>query len=315
MAFAHKSLLGIAQLSTEDILTILSVAETFYEISERRIKKVPTLRGKTVVNLFMEPSTRTRASFEIAEKRLSADGINLSPSSSSTKKGETLLDTARNLQAMHPDILVMRHRAAGAPHFLDRHIQAAIINAGDGAHEHPTQALLDAFTIRRQGMPFGRLNVAIIGDIAHSRVARSNILCLTRLGANVRVCGPRTMLQPGLEALGATVCHRLDDALDGVDVAMALRVQLERFGGEALLPNAREYARQFGLNRKRLEHMKPDGLVMHPGPINRGVEMDPEVADGERSVILEQVTSGVAVRMALLYLMAGGSPDSVVKES
>lgn len=315
MAFAHKSLLGIAQLSTEDIITILNVAETFHEISLRRIKKVPTLRGKTVVNLFMEPSTRTRASFEIAEKRLSADGLNLSPSSSSVKKGETLLDTARNLQAMHPDILVIRHRAAGSPHFLDKHIDAAVINAGDGAHEHPTQALLDAFTIRRQGKSFARLEVAIIGDIAHSRVARSNILCLTRLGAKVRVCGPRTMLQPGLEKLGATLYDRLDDALEGVDVAMALRVQLERFGGDALLASTREYARQFGLNRKRLERIKADGLVMHPGPINRGVEMEPDVADGDRSVILEQVTSGVAVRMALLYLMAGGSPDSVTKES
>ncbi len=315
MAFAHRSLLGIAQLSAEDIITILNVAETFYEISERRIKKVPTLRGKTVVNLFMEPSTRTRASFEIAEKRLSADGLNISPSTSSVKKGETLLDTAKNLQAMAPDILVMRHRAAGAPHFLDQHIAAAVINAGDGAHEHPTQALLDAFTMRRQGKRFHRLEVTIVGDIAHSRVARSNILCLTKLGANVRVCGPRTMLEPGLETLGAKVVYDLDEALEGADVAMALRVQLERFGGDALLASTREYARFFGINRKRLERVKPDALVMHPGPINRGVEMEPDVADGERSVILDQVTSGVAVRMALLYLLAGGSPDTVAKES
>ncbi len=315
MAFAHRSLLGIAQLSAEDIITILNVAETFFEISERRIKKVPTLRGKTVVNLFMEPSTRTRASFEIAEKRLSADGLNISPSTSSVKKGETLLDTAQNLQAMHPDILVMRHRAAGAPHFLHRHIRASVINAGDGAHEHPTQALLDAFTMRRQGKRFQRLEVVIVGDVAHSRVARSNILCLSKLGARVRVCGPRTMLEPHLESLGAQVAYGLDEALEGADVVMALRVQLERFGGDALLSTAREYARYFGINQRRLERVKPDALVMHPGPINRGVEMEPDVADGDRSVILDQVTSGVAVRMALLYLLAGGSPDSVAKES
>lgn len=315
MAFEHRSLLGIAQLSAEDIISILNVAETFHEISERRIKKVPTLRGKTVVNLFMEPSTRTRASFEIAEKRLSADSLNLSPSTSSVKKGETLLDTARNLQAMRPDILVIRHSAAGAPHFLDQHVGASIINAGDGAHEHPTQALLDAFTLRRQGKRFQRLEVAIVGDIAHSRVARSNILCLTKLGARVRVAGPGTMLEPGLASLGARVCRSLDEALDGVDVAMALRVQLERFGGDPLLSSRREYARTFGINRRRVARLKPDALVMHPGPINRGVEMDPDVADGDRSVILEQVTSGVAVRMALLYLLAGGSPDTVSKES
>ncbi|MDY0003062.1 MAG: aspartate carbamoyltransferase catalytic subunit [Polyangia bacterium] len=314
MAFAHHSLLGIAQLSAEDIMTILRVAETFHEISERRIKKVPTLRGKTVVNFFMEPSTRTRASFEIAEKRLSADSLNFSPSTSSVTKGETLLDTAKNLQAMKPDILVMRHRAAGSPHFLAKHIEAAVINAGDGAHEHPTQALLDAFTMRRQGKAFGRLEVTIVGDIAHSRVARSNLLCLTKLGAHVRLCGPKTMLEPGLEALGARLYHDLDAALEGADVVMALRVQLERFGGDTLLPSAREYARCFGINRSRLERVKPDALVMHPGPINRGVEIEPEVADGERSVILEQVTSGVAVRMALLYLLSGGSPDAVAKD-
>lgn len=314
MAFAHRSLLGIAQLSAEDILTILNVAETFYEISERRIKKVPTLRGKTVVNLFMEPSTRTRASFEIAEKRLSADSLNFSPSTSSVTKGETLLDTARNLQAMRPDILVMRHSAAGSPHFLAKHIDAAVINAGDGAHEHPTQALLDAFTMRRQGKSFNRLEVTLVGDIAHSRVARSNILCLTKLGARVRVTGPRTMLEPGLETLGAQVVLDLDEALEGADVVMALRVQLERFGGDALLSSAREYARTFGINTRRLIRAKPDALVMHPGPMNRGVEIEPDVADGERSVILYQVTSGVAVRMALLYLLAGGSPDTVAKD-
>ena len=275
---------------------------------------MPTLRGKTVVNLFMEPSTRTRASFEIAEKRLSADSLNFSPSTSSVSKGETLLDTAKNLQAMKPDILVMRHRAPGSPHFLAKHIDAAVINAGDGAHEHPTQALLDAFTMRRQGKSFPRLEVTLVGDIAHSRVARSNLLCLTKLGARVRVCGPRTMLEPGLETLGAHVCHDLDEALEGADVVMALRVQLERFGGDALLASAREYARTFGINKKRLERVKPDALVMHPGPINRGVEIEPEVADGDRSVILDQVTSGVAVRMALLYLLSGGSPDAVAKD-
>jgi aspartate carbamoyltransferase catalytic subunit len=313
MAWNHKHLLGIAQLSAEDIITVLNVAETFFEISERRIKKVPTLRGKTVVNFFMEPSTRTRASFEVAEKRLSADGLNFSPSSSSVQKGETLLDTAQNLQAMKPDILVIRHQAAGSPHFLAKHIAASVVNAGDGTHEHPTQALLDAFTIRRMGKPFRKLEVAIVGDIAHSRVARSNLLCLTRLGCNVRVCGPRTMLQPGLAELGARVCHRLEEALEGADIAMALRIQTERFGGDPLLPSAREYARFFGINRERLALLKPDGLVMHPGPINRGVELEAEVADGERSVILDQVTSGVAVRMAVLYLLSGGSPDSVTK--
>jgi len=307
MSFGHRHLLGIEQLSREDILTILNLAGTFKEISERRIKKVPTLRGRTVVNLFMEPSTRTRVSFEIAEKRLSADGVNISISTSAVVKGETLLDTARNLQAMNPDAVVIRHSAAGSPHFLARNIAASVINAGDGSHEHPTQALLDCMTIREHKSEFEGLKVAIVGDISHSRVARSDILAFSKLGAKVAVAGPATMLQPGLEALGCTTHTQLDSAVEGADVVMMLRIQKERLGGESLFANSREYARTFGLNRKRLDLLKPDAIVMHPGPINRGVEMQPEVADGKRSVILEQVANGVAVRMAVLYLLAGES--------
>ncbi|MCD6497171.1 MAG: aspartate carbamoyltransferase catalytic subunit [Deltaproteobacteria bacterium] len=307
MSFGHRHLLGIEQLSREDILTILNLAGTFKEISERRIKKVPTLRGRTVVNLFMEPSTRTRVSFEIAEKRLSADGVNISISTSAVVKGETLLDTARNLQAMNPDAVVIRHSAAGSPHFLARNIAASVINAGDGSHEHPTQALLDCMTIREHKSEFEGLKVAIVGDISHSRVARSDILALSKLGAKVAVAGPATMLQPGLETLGCTTHTQLDSAVEGADVVMMLRIQKERLGGESLFANSREYARTFGLNRKRLDLLKPDAIVMHPGPINRGVEMQPEVADGKQSVILEQVANGVAVRMAVLYLLAGES--------
>ncbi len=304
LVFRHEHLLGIEQLSAEEILTVLNLAETFREISERRIKKVPTLRGKTVVNLFMEPSTRTRVSFEIAEKRLSADGVNISASGSAVQKGETLLDTARNLEAMNPDVVVIRHRAAGAPHFLARHIRASVVNAGDGAHEHPTQALLDCMTIRQHKGRIEGLVVAIVGDIAHSRVARSDILALSKLGAEVRVAGPATMLQPGLENLGCRTFTNVEEALEGADVVMMLRIQRERLGGESLFADTREYARTFGLNLQRLSLAKPDAIVMHPGPINRGVEMLPEVADGERSVILEQVANGVAVRMAVLYLLA-----------
>jgi aspartate carbamoyltransferase catalytic subunit len=308
MSFSQRHLLDIESLSREEILTVLDLAERFREISERPIKKVPTLRGRTVINLFMESSTRTRTSFEIAEKRLSADSINISPSTSSTVKGETLLDTARNLQAMNPQILVIRHSQAGAPHFLAQRIEASVINAGDGVHAHPTQALLDCATIRRSKGRVEGLEVAIVGDIAHSRVARSNIQALRKLGASVRVSGPRTMIPPGLTELGVTVTSRIEEAIEGADVVMMLRIQAERMGGQSLFPSQREYARTFGLNRHRLELSKADAIVMHPGPINRGVELDPEVADGPRSVILEQVTYGVAVRMATLYLLAGSPP-------
>jgi aspartate carbamoyltransferase catalytic subunit len=308
MQFKHRHLLDIESLSREDILTILNLAERFKEISERPIKKVPTLRGKTVVNLFMEPSTRTRSSFEIAEKRLSADSLNLSPSTSSTVKGETLLDTVKNLQAMAPQILVMRHREAGAPHFISQRIEASVVNAGDGHHAHPTQALLDCATIRRAKGKLEGLEIAIIGDIAHSRVARSNIHAMRKLGAWVRVSGPRTMIPPGLAELGVRVFPSIQAAVEGADVVMMLRIQQERMGGQSLFPSQREYARTFGLNRQVLALAKPDAIVMHPGPINRGVELDPDLADGERSVILEQVTYGVAVRMAVLYLMAGSPP-------
>jgi aspartate carbamoyltransferase catalytic subunit len=308
MQFKHRHLLDIESLSREDILTILNLAERFKEISERPIKKVPTLRGKTVVNLFMEPSTRTRSSFEIAEKRLSADSLNLSPSTSSTVKGETLLDTVKNLQAMAPQILVMRHREAGAPHFISQRIEASVVNAGDGHHAHPTQALLDCATIRRAKGKLEGLEIAIIGDIAHSRVARSNIHAMRKLGAWVRVSGPRTMIPPGLAELGVRVFPSIQAAVEGADVVMMLRIQQERMGGQSLFPSQREYARTFGLNRQVLALANPDAIVMHPGPINRGVELDPDLADGERSVILEQVTYGVAVRMAVLYLMAGSPP-------
>ncbi len=302
--FNHRHLLGIEQLSRDDIVTILNLAETFKEISDRKIKKVPTLRGKTVVNLFMEPSTRTRVSFEVAEKRLSADGVNISISTSAVVKGETLLDTARNLQAMNPDVIVMRHSAAGSPHFLSKRIAASVVNAGDGSHEHPTQALLDCLTIRDYKGDFEGLTVAIVGDIAHSRVARSDILALSKLGATVHVAGPATMLQPGLEELGCKTFTRVEPAIEGADVVMMLRIQKERLGGESLFADTREYSRAFGLNRQRVALAKSDAVIMHPGPINRGVEMQPEVADGERSVIMEQVANGVAVRMAVLYLLA-----------
>ena len=266
---------------------------------------MPTLRGKTVINLFLEPSTRTRTSFEIAAKRLSADAVNISGSASSTTKGETLLDTARNLDAMSPDVVVVRHAQAGAAEMLARQLRAGVVNAGDGAHEHPTQALLDCSTIRAHKGKLDGLEVAICGDIRHSRVARSNIWALTKLGAHVRVAAPRTLLAPGLADMGASVHERIEPALEGADVVMMLRIQKERMGG-SLFPNTREYSRYFGLNPRRLELAKPDAIVMHPGPINRGVEIDPAVADGPRAVILDQVARGVAVRMAVLYLLAGG---------
>jgi aspartate carbamoyltransferase catalytic subunit len=303
--FAQRHLLGIETLDAEELRTILDLGERFLEIAERPIKKVPTLRGKTVINLFLEPSTRTRTSFEIAAKRLSADAVNISGSASSTVKGETLVDTARNLDAMSPDVVVVRHAQAGAALMLSQRIRASVVNAGDGAHEHPTQALLDCSTIRAHKGRIEGQTVVICGDIAHSRVARSNLFALTKLGAKVRVAGPRTLLPIGIEAMGAQVFDRLEPALDGADVVMMLRIQTERRAG-GRFPNTREYSRYFGLNARRLALAKPDAIVMHPGPMNRGVEIDPSVADGPRSVILDQVARGVAVRMAVLYLLGGG---------
>ncbi|MCC6141255.1 MAG: aspartate carbamoyltransferase catalytic subunit [Nitrospira sp.] len=306
MSLKHKNLLSLAPLSVEDITLILETADSFKEVSGREIKKVPALRGRTVVNLFFEPSTRTRTSFELAAKRLSADVINFSPSSSSVVKGETLLDTARNIEAMQADIIVLRHSSAGAAETLARGVKSSVINAGDGWHEHPTQALLDLYTIRERGMAFKGLRVAIVGDVAHSRVARSNILALTKLGAEVRVVGPATMIPLGIEKLGVRVFHHLDEGLRDVQVVMMLRLQLER-QGRALFPTIREYARLYGLTAERMKLADPKAIVMHPGPINRGVEIAPEVADSLSSVILDQVANGVAVRMGVLYLMSGSN--------
>jgi len=305
MSFGHKHILGIEHLSKEDIHFILDTADSFKEINNRDIKKVPTLRGKTIINLFFEASTRTRTSFEIAGKRLSADTVNISASSSSVVKGETLEDTARNIEAMHPDIIVMRHGASGAPHYLADRLDCAIVNAGDGAHEHPSQALLDLFTMREKKGRLEGLKVAIIGDITHSRVVRSNIYALTKVGAEVRLAGPGTMVPPGIEKLGAEVFTDINEAIRDADVVMMLRIQLER-QGKTLLPSLREYSRFYGLNPENLKLAKPDALVMHPGPMNRGVEISSAVADGEQNVILDQVENGVAVRMAILYLVAGG---------
>ncbi len=311
MPLHRKDLLGIAELNAGEIELILETAETFRDINTRQIKKVPTLRGKTVINLFFEASTRTRTSFEIAAKRLSADAINISASTSSVVKGETLVDTALNLQAMAPDAIVIRHSSSGAPARVAAIARAAVINAGDGTHEHPTQALLDALTIRHHKRQLGGLKVAIIGDILHSRVARSNIHLLTRLGAEVVLAGPRTLLPFGLEKVidarpgSLRFAASIEEALRGADVVMTLRLQLERQSG-GFFPTLREYSTQFGLNRRRLELAKPDAIVLHPGPINRGVEIDSDVADGTTSVILDQVENGVAVRMAILYLLAGG---------
>jgi aspartate carbamoyltransferase catalytic subunit len=308
--FRYKDLLGIRQLSPDEIHELLNTAESFRDISRREIKKVPTLRGRTVINLFFEPSTRTRTSFEIAAKRLSADAINISPSVSSLSKGETLLDTARNLEAMAPDCIVVRHSCAGAPQQLAKVCSAGIVNAGDGAHEHPTQALLDALTIREHKKDFAGLQVAIVGDILHSRVARSNIHLLTKLGATVRVAGPGTFLPEELGSLveeGLIVESRIEHALDDADVVMVLRIQRER-QDSAFFPSMREYAVHYGINSKRLAHAKPDAIVMHPGPMNRGIELASDIADGARSLILDQVANGVAVRMAVLYLLAGAPP-------
>jgi aspartate carbamoyltransferase catalytic subunit len=307
-SFNRKDLLGIRELSAGEITHILDMAESFRDISRREIKKVPALRGRTVINLFFEPSTRTRTSFEIAAKRLSADSINVSASTSSVTKGETLLDTARNLEAMAPDCIVVRHSSAGAPYQLARICRAGVVNAGDGSHEHPTQALLDALTIRDQKGELAGLKVAIIGDILHSRVARSNIHLLTKLGATVSLAGPGTLVPNELGELveeGVIVEPRIEQAIEGADVVMILRIQRERQDA-AFFPSMREYAVHYGLNLKRLEHAAPDAIVMHPGPMNRGIELASDVADGTRSLILDQVTNGLAVRMAVLYLLAGG---------
>ena len=308
MPFTRKDLLGVRELSVEEIVTILDTAESFKEVSSRSIKKVPALRGKTVINLFFEPSTRTRTSFEIAAKRLSADAVNISASTSSISKGESLLDTAQNLQAMSPDAIVIRHPSPGVPHQLSRMVSASIINGGDGAHEHPTQALLDAFTIREHKGRIGGLQIAIIGDIMHSRVARSNCHLLTKLGAHVRIAGPRTLIPVGYDKLiensegSLIVCDRIDEAIAGSDVVMMLRIQRERMT-DAFLPSLKEYSVQYGLTLRRLELAASECIVMHPGPVNRGIEISSEVVDSARSLILDQVANGVAVRMAILFLL------------
>jgi aspartate carbamoyltransferase catalytic subunit len=309
MALRRKDLLDIESLSAEEIGLVLDTATSFKEVGARAIKKVPTLRGRTVVNLFYEPSTRTRVSFEIAAKRLSADAINVSVAGSSVSKGESLLDTVRNLQAMAPDVLVMRHPASGAPYFVARRLSASVVNAGDGMHEHPTQALLDAFTIRERKGTLSGLRVAIVGDILHSRVFRSNARLLTRMGSEVRVAGPPTLIPPEVETLGARVAPSVESALEGADVIMMLRVQKERMEG-AYFPSVREYFRFFALTRARVERARPDVVILHPGPMNRGLEIESAVADGPYSVILDQVTNGVAVRMAVLYLLAGGGAEA-----
>jgi len=302
--FGHKHILGLDHLSRPDIEHILNTAESFKEISSRQIKKVPTLRGKTVISLFFEPSTRTRLSFEIAAKRMSADTFNISASTSSATKGETLIDTARNLEAMNPDVIIMRHARSGSPHLLTRHIKTSVINAGDGTHEHPSQGLLDLMTVKEHKGGIDGLKIAIVGDISHSRVAHSNIIGFTTMGAEVVVCGPATLLPAEVEKLGATRCRTVAEALDQADVVMPLRIQKER-QNDPLIPSFREYAIYFGINSENIKAAKPDALIMHPGPINRGVELTPELADSSRSVILDQVTNGVAVRMALLYLVLG----------
>lgn len=307
--YPHRHLLGIEGLEAEAITSLLDAAESFFVVSRRSVRKVPTLRGKTVVNLFYEASTRTRTSFELAGKRLSADVINISASSSSAVKGETLLDTVKNLEAMRPDVVVIRHAASGAPHFISARTRAAVVNAGDGTHEHPTQALLDAFTIRQKKGRLAGLTVAICGDVAHSRVARSNAHLLRTMGATVRFAGPRTLMPVEVASLGVEVHSRIEPALEGADVVMMLRVQNERMSG-TFLPSTREYSRTFGLNAARLALARPDAIVMHPGPMNRGVEIDTAIADGERSVILDQVEAGVAVRMAILWRLAAEANEA-----
>jgi aspartate carbamoyltransferase catalytic subunit len=304
--FAHKHILGLDHLSVSDIEHILNTAESFKEISDRSIKKVPVLRGKTVVTLFFEPSTRTRLSFDIAAKRMSADTFSISASTSSTTKGETLADTAKNIEAMMPDIIVMRHPSSGAANYLAKRINTSVINAGDGTHEHPSQGLLDLMTVKNHKGKIKGLKIAIIGDISHSRVAHSDIIGFSKMGANVFVSGPATLIPKKIDQLGATVCKTIDEAVRNADVVMPLRLQKER-QNDPLIPSFREYASFFGINRQVLKIAKPDALVMHPGPINRGVELSPDVADSSQSVILDQVTNGVAIRMALMYLVLGGT--------
>lgn len=301
----RKDLLGLEDLSREEIELILSTAESFKEVSSREIKKVPALRGKTVVNLFYEPSTRTRVSFEVAAKRLSADVINIATETSSIKKGETLIDTGRNIQALKADIIVVRHNSSGAAVMLARHVDISVVNAGDGWHEHPTQALLDMFTLREKLGKIEGLNISIVGDIAHSRVARSNIWGLTKLGAKVTVCAPKMLIPPGIEQMGVGVTHNVEEALKGADAVNILRMQFERDEG-TVFPEQLEYFKNFGITQERLEKAKKKIVVMHPGPLNRGIEISSEVADGANSVILEQVTNGIAIRMAVLYLVAQG---------
>ena len=307
----HRHCIALEDFSGEEILEVLDLAVSMKEVLQRPLKKVPTLRGKSVVNLFFESSTRTRSSFEIAAKVLSADALNWTSAGSSVSKGETLLDTAKNLEAMKPDVIVVRHSASGAPNFLARHVQCAVVNAGDGAHEHPSQGLLDCFTIReRLGSLEGR-TVTIVGDISHSRVARSDLHAFRKLGARVRLCGPPTMMPLGIEQLGGTVLHDLESAVTGADAVVMLRIQHERIG-DPLIPGTREYSKLWGLNVKKVsEWLHPHCLILHPGPINRGVELSGDVADGSHSVILEQVQNGVAVRMPILYLLAG-SPAAEV---
>lgn len=302
----HRHLLGLEDYSRTEIVEVLDLAVSMKEVLQRPIKKVPSLRGRTVVNLFFEASTRTRSSFEIAAKVLSADALNWTASASSVTKGETLVDTARNLEAMRPDVLVIRHPSGGAPRLVADRVACAVVSAGDGAHEHPTQGLLDAFTLRERLGTLEGKTIAIVGDVSHSRVARSDLFAFTKLGAKVRFCGPPTMMPVGIETLGATVHHDLRAAVEGADAVVMLRIQHERIG-DPLIPNTREYSKVWGLNAKKAaEWLTPGCLILHPGPINRGVELAPEVADGSHSVILDQVQNGVAVRMAVLYLLAGG---------
>lgn len=310
MSWHRKHLLDIESLTAGELTTVLDTAREFKAVGERDIKKVPALQGKTVVNFFVEPSTRTRVSFELSAKRLSADIINFSADASSFQKGESLKDTARTLEALNADIIVIRHKAAGAPHFLARFLNSHVVNAGDGAHEHPTQALLDVFTIREKKGDIAGLNVTILGDILFSRVARSNIWALRKLGANVTLCGPSTLVPRVFEQMGCRVTYDLDEALANADVINLLRIQHER-QRKTMFPSIGEYARLFGLNRTRLAKAKPNALIMHPGPMNRGVEIESELADCDRAVILEQVTNGIAVRMAVLYLVNGGNADEM----
>ncbi|NOX33914.1 MAG: aspartate carbamoyltransferase catalytic subunit [Deltaproteobacteria bacterium] len=306
MRFGKKDILDIKSLEAHEISLILDTAQGMKEISERPVKKVPTLRGKTIVLFFQEPSTRTKLSFDTAAKRLSADSISLSKSSSSIVKGETLIDTAKNLEAMNPDVIVLRHSSSGAPHLIARRVSSSVINAGDGIHAHPSQALLDMMSIREKKGKIKGLNISIIGDIAHSRVARSDITGFSKMGASVSICAPPTMIPMGIENLGCRISPSIETCIEGADVIMMLRIQKER-QGNILFPTEREYADLFGLNKARLGLAKKDVVIMHPGPMNRGVEISNDVADSENSIILEQVTNGVALRMALFYLVAGGS--------